>query len=87
MEVCHNHKKNLALSYAYPKNLKTQATDRYTVSIEELLNMAKEIFGAEYVKVNQINHTHANNKKSTSKPVIEYLILCGKNKKNKKPTI
>ena len=84
MEVCHNHKKNLALSYAYPKNLKTQATDRYTVSIEELLNMAKEIFGAEYVKVNQINHTHANNKKSTSKPVIEYLILCGKNKKNKK---
>src|SRR5699024_7824430 len=45
-------------------------------------DMAKEIFGAQHVKVNQINHTHANNKKSTGKPVIEYLILCGKNKKD-----
>ncbi len=76
MEVCHNHKRPCVI-LCLSKEFKTQATDRYTVSIEELLNMAKEIFGAEYVKVNQINHTHANNK-STSKPVIEYLILCGK---------
>lgn len=83
METCHMYQKNLALSYAYPKNTRVQATDRYTVSIEELICSAREIFGSEHVKVNQINHVHANNKNSTVKPVIEYLILCGRNKKAK----
>ena len=83
MKTCHAYNKNLALSYAYPKNTKVQATDRYTLSIEDLFSMAKGIFGSEHVKINQINHTHTNNKNSAGKPVIEYLILCGRNKKSK----
>ncbi len=80
MEACKKNKINLALSYAYPKNAKIQAVDRYTVSIEELIEMAQDIFGHKYVQVKQTDHFHANNKNSASKPVIEYLILCGKRK-------
>ena len=81
MKTCHAYNKNLALSYAYPKNTKVQATDRYTLSIEDLFSMAKGIFGSEHVKINQINHTHTNNKNSAGKPVIEYLILCGETRR------
>ena len=81
MQKCEANNINLALSYAYPQNIQKQATDRYTVSIEELIEMAKSIFSPERVKVNQIKHSHTNHKNSSRKPVIEYLLLCGKNKK------
>lgn len=84
MKSCYDSKTNLALSYAYPRDIDEQKTDRYTVSIEELMTMAKEIFSPSNVHVEQINYFHSNNKNSQRKPVIEYLILCGKNKKKSK---
>ena len=50
-EFCYEHKIILALSYAYPKNKNNQKTDRYTISIEELVNMAKKIFGVKKVQI------------------------------------
>ncbi|NLV85628.1 MAG: DNA modification methyltransferase [Clostridiales bacterium] len=67
----------LALSYAYPKDEATQKTDRYTVSIEELVNMAKATFGNKRVQIEQESYHHANHRNSSSKEVLEYLILCG----------
>lgn len=75
----HSLNKGLALSYAYPKKIEQQKTDRYTVSIEELIEICKKTYGIEQVKVNQINYSHANHKNKTSKEVIEYLILCSTN--------
>ena len=84
MKSCFDTGTNLALSYAYPRDIKQQKTDRYTVSIEELMNMAKEVFSPSNVHVEQIDYFHSNNKNAQRKPVIEYLILCGKNKKKSK---
>lgn len=67
----------LALSYAYPKNIKNQKTNRYTVSIEELVNMAKDIFGSKKVQIERESYKHANHRNSKTKEVYEYLILCG----------
>lgn len=76
-EFCYEHKIILALSYAYPKNKNNQKTDRYTISIEELVNMAKKIFGVKKVQIEQKNYEHANHRNSNTKEVYEYLILCG----------
>ena len=67
----------LALSYAYPRDSKKQNVDRYTVSIEELVEMAKEIFGSKKVQIEQQEYKHANHRNSFSKEVLEYLIICG----------
>lgn len=67
----------LALSYAYPRDSKKQNVDRYTVSIEELVEMAKEIFGSKKVQIEQEEYKHANHRNSFSKEVLEYLIICG----------
>lgn len=74
---CHQNNIILALSYAYPKNQTNQKTNRYTVSIEELVNMAKEIFGNKKVQIEQESYEHANHRNSSTKSVYEYLILCG----------
>lgn len=74
---CHKNKITLALSYAYPKNVSNQNTDRYTISIEELVNIAKRIFGNKRVQIELKDYQHANNRNSTTKEVFEYLILCG----------
>lgn len=68
----------LALSYAYPDNRQTQKSDRYTMSIEELVTMANRIFGSAKVQIEQHKYQHANHRNSATKEVIEYLILCGK---------
>lgn len=78
MKYCFKQNIKLALSYAYPQDTKQQAVNRYTVSIEELVNMSKNIFGGEYVQVKQIYYNHSNNRNSSAKKVIEYLIICGK---------
>ncbi|MCW6107997.1 DNA methyltransferase [Clostridium sporogenes] len=67
----------LALSYAYPRDLEKQNVNRYTISIEELVEMAKEIFGAKKVQIEQKEYKHANHRNSFSKEVLEYLIICG----------
>lgn len=67
----------LVLSYAYPKDEAKQKIDRYTISIEELVNLAKQVFGNKKVQIEHKDYQHANNRKSSSKEVFEYLILCG----------
>lgn len=79
VEKAYSLNKSLALSYAYPKEIENQKTDRYTVSIEELINICTTKYGVEQVNVNKINYNHSNNKNKSKKEVIEYLILCSSN--------
>ena len=83
-DYCYDNNIVLALSYAYPKDGTNQKTDRYTVSIAELVDMAKSTFGGKKVQVEQENYQHANHRNSSAKEVLEYLILCGQeiNKSN-----
>lgn len=74
---CHKNRVMLALSYAYPKDESNQKTDRYTVSIEELVDIAKRVFGNKRVQIELRDYQHANNRNSSTKEVFEYLILCG----------
>ena len=74
---CFENGITLALSYAYPKNEQNQKTDRYTVSIKELVHMAKSIFGNKKVQIEQERYKHSNHRNSSSKEVYEYLIICG----------
>lgn len=76
-DYCHKNNIVLALSYAYPKDEVNQKTERYTVSIEDLVEMAKEIFGNKKVQIECKDYQHANNRNSSTKEVFEYLILCG----------
>lgn len=76
-DFCLKHDIFLALSYAYPKNENKQKTDRYTVSIEELVEMAKNTFGSKKIQIEQESYKHANHRNSSTKEVFEYLILCG----------
>ncbi|KNY30476.1 DNA methyltransferase [Pseudobacteroides cellulosolvens] len=77
IQFCSKSKTNLALSYAYPENAQTQATDRYTISIDELISLAKKHFGDSQVSVVKQSYNHANHRNSAQKKVLEYLILCG----------
>lgn len=74
---CHENEIILVLSYAYPKDKVNQKTNRYTISIEELVKMAQEIFGNKRVQIKRKDYQHANNRNSSTKDVFEYLILCG----------
>lgn len=74
---CHQNDIVLALSYAYPKDEVNQKIDRYTVSIEELVDMAKQVFGNKRVQIEYKDYQHTNNRNSSTKEVFEYLILCG----------
>lgn len=71
---CKKNKINVALSYAYPIDTEKQATNRYTASIEDLINVAKTYFG-DNVKVVHEEYSHANNRNSDKKNVLEYLIM------------
>lgn len=74
---CERTHTNLAISYAYPQNRATQATDRYTVSIDELIALARKYYTGARVNVVTQNYNHANHRNSAPKKVLEYLILCG----------
>ena len=79
-ELCLYCKENniiLALSYAYPEDQINQKIDRYTVSIEDLIDLTKKIFGSSNVTIAEENYKHANHRNSSTKKVIEYLIICG----------
>lgn len=79
-ELCQYCKENdiiLVLSYAYPEDRINQKTDRYTISIEELIDLAKNIFGSNNVSIAEENYKHANHRNSSTKNVFEYLIVCG----------
>lgn len=68
---------SLCFSYAYPVDTKKQATDRYTVSIDDLISEMKKYY--KHVEVNKENFEHCNNRNSEHKRVFEYLII-GSNK-------
>lgn len=76
-------RKNISLcfSYAYPIDVDKQATNRYTMNIDDLIEKMKEHFTE--VKVLKENYSHCNNRNSNQKKVYEYLIL-GYNLKPKK---
>lgn len=64
---------NIAISYAYPKDLETQKSDRYTMNIEDLINCVKQYFSK--VEILTENYLHSNNRNSDKKKVLEYLII------------
>lgn len=74
---CSKTNTNLAISYAYPQDTDKQATDRYTISIDELIKLAKKYYSNARVTVVTQNYSHANHRNSEQKKVLEYLILCG----------
>lgn len=76
MQYCADKNINLALSYAYPQDPKKQHTDRYTVSIDTLIDYANYIFEGK-VNVVKTQYSHSNHRNSQHKLVDEYLIICG----------
>ncbi|MCM1191941.1 MAG: DNA adenine methylase [Butyrivibrio sp.] len=77
IDFCSHTHTNLAISYAYPQNREKQATDRYTISIDELVELAQKYYTSARVNVVTQKYNHANHRNSEPKKVIEYLILCG----------
>lgn len=76
VQVAKKYEKTLILSYAYPRNTKNQQTTRYTISIQELIELCSNVFEAENIEVKELEYTHANHRNSEAKLVIEYLIIC-----------
>lgn len=77
IDFCAKMHINLAISYAYPQDRKKQAIDRYTVSIDELIEIAQNHYTDARVNVISQTYNHANHRNSKQKKVLEYLILCG----------
>lgn len=77
ISFCANNRTNLAISYAYPQDREKQATDRYTISIDELIELAQKHYTSARVNVVTQEYNHANHRNSEQKKVLEYLILCG----------
>lgn len=74
------YNKTLAISFAYPQNRDAQKTDRYVMSIDELIESCKKEFGTDKVHVKKVNYQHSNNRNSETKKVLEYLIICEREK-------
>lgn len=72
----HDSKKNLAISFAYPKDTNEQKTDRYVTDIDSLVLSCKNAFSVSNVEVASLDYQHSNNRNSEQKKVVEYLILC-----------
>ena len=70
------YNKDLAISFAYPIDLDKQKTDRYVMSIDDLIDACKREYDPNKIKVISHDHTHSNNRNSLPKKVLEYLILC-----------
>jgi adenine-specific DNA-methyltransferase len=69
------NKINIAISFAYPANPSQQKTDRYVMTIDEIIKVCSEICSAKNVDVTSIEYTHSNNRNSEAKKVREYLVL------------
>lgn len=76
IEFSKKYNKCLVISFAYPKDIERQKTDRYVMDIDDLINACILIYGEAKVKVHKINYKHSNNRNSESKKVFEYLIIC-----------
>lgn len=77
IQFCAKMQTNLAISYAYPQNRESQATDRYTVSVDELIQLAEKHYSSSKVHIATQSYSHANHRNTSQKKVLEYLILCG----------
>ena len=60
INFCSHNNTNLAISYAYPQDREKQATDRYTVSIDELIELAQKHYTSARVNVVTQRYNHAN---------------------------
>lgn len=76
MEFCKKYGKNLAVSFAYPRDTSLQKSDRYVMTIDEIVDSAKSIFQIGNVELLFTDYFHSNNRNSEAKKVLEYLILC-----------
>lgn len=76
IKKCASLKKYLVFSYAYPVDLDKQKSDRYIMSIDELIQLFKKYYG-QNISILSEEFFHANNRNSESKKVYEYLIVGG----------
>lgn len=65
----------LVFSFAYPIDPKKQQTNRYTININELIELMENYYGKNKVEVLNEEYQHSNNRNSSSKKVYEYLIV------------
>ena len=63
----------LVFSYAFPVDRENQPVDRYTMNIDDLILQMKKTF--KTVTIFEENFQHCNNRNSSAKKVIEYLIV------------
>jgi len=66
----------LAISFAYPKDVTVQKTDRYVMDIDDLIALCKKYYSAAKVHILTQDYEHSNNRNSKTKKVLEYLIIC-----------
>ena len=76
LDFSKSYKKDLAISFAYPIDIKTQKTNRYVMDVNDLILKCNDVFGNKKVDVVTKNYFHSNNRNSKPKNVNEYLILC-----------
>ncbi len=76
VDFSQKHNKILAISFAYPKDCTLQKTDRYVMSIEQIISYCQEVYGEDFVKVATQDYSHSNHRNSQAKKVLEYLIIC-----------
>ena len=75
IEFAKAYNKNLAISFAYPTQ-NEQKTDRYVMSIHSISQACIKYFGIKKVEIVSHSYNHSNNRNSSPKSVLEYLVLC-----------
>lgn len=75
-----DNKITLIFSYGFPIDIKNQATNRYTMNIDELIDKMKSYY--ENVKIFKEDFLHCNHRNNITKKVYEYLIIGVPTKKN-----
>lgn len=75
-KFCKENQINLGFSFAYPRDPEKQPVNRYTMSIDSIIDLAIRIFGKEKVQILTEEYEHSNNRNANTKKVLEYLILC-----------
>jgi adenine-specific DNA methylase len=78
INFCCDFQKDLVVSFACPADTTLQKIDRYVMSIDSLVSVCTERFGAGNVYIHSCEYTHSNNRNSEQKKVLEHLIVCKK---------
>lgn len=73
-DFCYINKMGLAFSFAYPADPQHQPTNRYVLDINDLIEYGENLFGSKFYYVTQ-DYQHSNNRNSSSKKVLEYLLI------------